>query len=176
MDTRMDNILEAILFYRGEGVSKQEIISLLGIDTCRLDQLVTLTQEKLLNTALTLIDQGEELALVTKAEYGLFLQKLDDQEAEEPLSKALLETLAIVIYNTPVALSKIEYIRGVQSRYPVRTLEMKGLIVRTIDTTDSRQYLYTPSIDTLRFLGISQITELPDYQNIQNKIKEISKS
>jgi segregation and condensation protein B len=78
------------------------------------------------------------------------------------LSKASLETLAIVAYNQPVTRAYIEQVRGVDSSYSVSVLLDRELIEEKgrMDVP-GRPRLYGTTDAFLRVFGLSDISELP---------------
>jgi segregation and condensation protein B len=81
---------------------------------------------------------------------------------KERLSKAALETLAIIAYHQPVIRADIEKIRGVDSTWVLDTLLQKNLI-KTCGRMPSpgRPIKYGTTKEFLRYFGIKDITELP---------------
>ena len=81
---------------------------------------------------------------------------------KERLSKAALETLAIIAYHQPIIRAEIEKIRGVDSTWVLDTLLRKNL-VRTCGRMHSpgRPIKYGTTKEFLRYFGIKDISELP---------------
>ncbi|WP_293951561.1 SMC-Scp complex subunit ScpB [uncultured Corynebacterium sp.] len=78
------------------------------------------------------------------------------------LSRAALETLAVVAYRQPVTRSQISAVRGVNVDGVMRTLQMRGL-VREVDvehSTGAHRYATTELL--LELLGIDSLDRLPD--------------
>ncbi|MEK7503143.1 MAG: SMC-Scp complex subunit ScpB, partial [Patescibacteria group bacterium] len=76
----------------------------------------------------------------------------------------------------PVKRSEVEYIRGVNSSFMLRNLLIRGLIERVRDPKDSRSYVYRVSRDFLKFLGITSISDLPEYGSFAKKLEEFISS
>jgi len=121
-----------------------------------------------------LIEIGDEVQLGTAAETTAFVEKLVKEEFSDQLSPAVLETLAIVAYRGPVTRSEIEFIRGVNSSYILRTLLIRGLIAREPDPQRQNVWLYKPSFELMRFMGIASAAELPDYETLSKKLSELA--
>jgi segregation and condensation protein B len=81
---------------------------------------------------------------------------------KERLSKAALETLAIIAYHQPIIRAEIEKIRGVDSTWVLDTLLRKNLI-KTCGRMHSpgRPIKYGTTKEFLRYFGIKDISELP---------------
>ena len=89
------------------------------------------------------------------------------------LSKAALETLAIIIYRGLVTKSEIDYIRGVNSQFMLRSLLVRGLITRETHPKDKRRVLYAPTHDTLAHIGVLEQNALPQYEEYTRAIDGI---
>ncbi len=79
------------------------------------------------------------------------------------LSRPALETLTVIAYRGPLTQPEIEAIRGVHCSLILRNLLMRGLILEKYEKEKSA-VVYTLSSDTLRYLGVHRIEELPDYE------------
>ena len=78
------------------------------------------------------------------------------------LSKASLETLAVIAYNQPVTRAYIDQVRGVDSAYSIGVLTDRELITEMgrMDVP-GRPRLYGTTEVFLRVFGLSDISELP---------------
>jgi len=84
-------------------------------------------------------------------------------ESENPrLSKAALETLAIVAYRQPISRAQVAQIRGVNCDAVMRTLVLRGLIeVGGTDDGPGQAALYVTTPVFLERMGLRDIGELP---------------
>jgi len=121
------------------------------------------------NRGLVLLQKEDELTLGTSPEFSELIEKLQKEELNKDLSKASLETLSIILYKNGISRAEIDYIRGVNSSFTLRILSIRGLITKELDKKDSRRYIYKPSFDLLSYLGIKNLEELTDFNEI-NKI------
>lgn len=169
----LDSKIEAILFFKGEPVSISTLAKFLGVpESIVVEELLTL-ENKLSERGLTLVRSGNEVALATAKDASEIVETLSKEELERDLSKASLETLAIVLYRGPIARSEIEYIRGVQSNFILRSLAIRGLIERAENPNDKRGVLYKVTFDLLKHLGVSSLEEMPEYQNIHERLTKV---
>ena len=90
---------------------------------------------------------------------------------KERLSKAALETLAIVAYHQPIIRAEIEKYRGVDSTYMLDTLLQKNLI-KTCGRLPSpgRPIKYGTTKEFLRYFGIKDINELPNEEDFGEQV------
>lgn len=173
MENQNQNLIasvEAILFSYGEPIEISKIVKLLNSKIEIIEQAIFGLEQQYIdeNRGLKIIFSDNKIQLATKPEFSKFLEEFIKEEFQENLTPAALETLALIIYFTPISRAKINYFRGVNSNFILRSLLMRGLIERASNSQD-RSYSYQPTFDLLKYLGISKIEELPDYQ----KFKEI---
>ncbi len=164
--------IEGILYYKGEDVSKNELATLLSVTEEEIDQAINNLDTILINRGLVIVKNDNHYRLSTAKELGPLIESIHKEEISKELTKASLETLAIIIYLEGVARSEIDYVRGVNSSFIIRNLLIRGLVNKKIDPNDNRRLLYYPTTELLSFMGISNITELPNYQEIKKQLIE----
>ena len=83
-------------------------------------------------------------------------------EASSRLSRAALETLAIIAYQQPVIRPEIDAVRGVSSDGVLKSLLSKGLI-QEVGRAErpGRPIIYTTTSDFLQYFGLNSLEELP---------------
>ena len=141
-------------------VKKEEIVS-------ALDELSKIYEGR----GLALIQYDDAVSFITSPELSETVQKVAKEEYEGDLGRASLETLAIVAYKGPVSRKEIDYIRGVNSQYSLRLLLLRGLIERKSKALDERVSLYTITLDAMLYLGLKNMSELPEYDNIKRQLE-----
>jgi segregation and condensation protein B len=166
----LDQKIEAILFFRGESVSLKKVADILGITVKETEQGIETLKSRLQNGALTIVVKDDEIMLATRPEVAPLIEGLVKEELSRDLGKAGLETLSIVLYNGPISRREIDYIRGVNSQFIVRNLLVRGLVEKITDQKDERRFLYRPTFELLKSLGISSISELPEYTKVQEEL------
>jgi segregation and condensation protein B len=166
----LDQKIEAILFVKGEPMSFKRLAELLNVDKHDIMEAVTVLESKLADRGLQLVTKGESVMLGTNAELGPLLGDLRKAELSRELSKASLETISVILYKEGATRADIDYIRGVNSSFILRNLLVRGLVEKITDPSDSRRYLYKPSFDLLSFMGVSKLSELPDFDNMKTML------
>jgi segregation and condensation protein B len=85
-----------------------------------------------------------------------------DLQRRRRLSRAALETLAVIAYNQPVTRAEIEAVRGLQTSGTLQTLQEAALI-RVVGQRESvgNPYLYGTTDEFLRYFGLADPSELP---------------
>ena len=170
MISELSKKIEAILFYMAEPVEVSFLAKTLGISKEEiLNAVIELTQS-LGDRGIKLVNLNDEISLVTSPEFGGLIEKIIKEERERDLGRAGIETLSIIAYKGPVTKKEIEYIRGVNSQYALRSLLLRGLVEKKQSVEDERMMVYSVTLDTLRHLGIQKISDLPEGETIKNKL------
>ena len=165
-------LVQAVLFAAGEPLSKKRLATLLDLTPEQLRDAALKLHQDLADSGLTLIEAGEELELRTVADAAPAIHKLRESELSRDLGKAGLETLAIVLYRNGATRSEVDWVRGVNSTAALRSLLLRGLVTRTEDESDRRRARYMPTIEALAHLGISHISELPNYEELTKELSQ----
>jgi segregation and condensation protein B len=104
--------------------------------------------------------------LLTLPEHGELLKKLHQREIDAKLTKAALETLAIIAYKQPILRADIEAIRGVQCGETIRSLMEKHLVkIAGRAEEPGRPILYGTTKRFLELFGLNSIKDLPQGEN-----------
>lgn len=162
--------IEAILFFKGEPMSRKKLSEFLGIGQTEVNEALEKLKENLKNRGIVLQEKENEITLGTAPELSDLIEKLQKEELNKELSKAALETLSIILYKNGVSRAEIDYIRGVNSSFTLRALSIRGLIERNIDANDNRRYIYHPTFELLSFMGVKSVQELPDYESVNDSV------
>ncbi len=126
-------------------------------------------KNRLAGSGLALIITDKEIELATRPELDALIEELRKEEMKRDIGKAGAETLAIVLYSSPVSRSDIDRIRGVNSSYILRNLEMRGLIEKS---TMGRKSEFRPTTSLLRHLGIGEKSELRGYAEVMDALEK----
>ncbi len=176
MENNLESKIEAILFFKGEPVSRKKLADILNAGQEELDGAINNLKNNLSNRGIVLQENGNDITLGTAPELSKLIEHLQKEELNRELSKASLETLSIVLYKNGVSRAEIDYIRGVNSSFTLRALSVRGLVEKTIDTKDNRRYIYKPSFELLSFMGVKSVEELPDWGELNNSMQVAAKN
>ncbi len=171
-DLNIKSKIEAFLFWKGERVSKKEIMETFKIDRQKLDESVNALLEDFSSRGVRLFETEDDLEIRVIKEVEDLANEHNKNTLTKELSKASMETLSIILYKNGATRGEIDYIRGVNSTFILRNLSIRGLVEKYTDPNDSRKILYKPTIDLLGYLGIERTNMLPsfpEYNSILNK-------
>jgi segregation and condensation protein B len=163
--------IEAILFWKAEPVSVKKLASLLNESVENVQGGLAELGVSLQGRGLTLVQTDDQVMLGSARELSPIIEQLTRDELTRDLGKAGIETLSIILYQGPIARADIDYIRGVNSQFIVRNLLIRGLVERVDNPADARSFLYKTTLDLLSHLGISKITDLPEYEAVRKDIE-----
>jgi segregation and condensation protein B len=174
----LDSQIEAILFWKGEPQSIKKLAANLGKKEEEIIISLEILKEKIKDRGVELIYKDDEVMLGTASKLAHIIERLTKEELVRDLGKAGLETISIIAYKGPISRAEIDYIRGVQSNFILRNLQIRGLVEKITNEKDHRSFLYRPTFDLLSFLGVSRIEDLPEYEKVkaefsQNEIANI---
>ena len=164
--------IESILFWKGESVSISSLSKILDLSKEEVVEGISKLKSDLIDRGVSMIEKDDEVMLVTHPYMSEVFEKITKDDLTKDLSKAALETLSIIVYRGPIKRSEIDYIRGVNSQFILRAFLVRGLIEKIVDKKDERSYLYQSSFDLLRFLGIDNQKNMPDYESVEKDIEQ----
>lgn len=105
---------------------------------------------------------GEGWRLYTRRELAPYVERLLTDGTRSTLTRAALETLAVIAYRQPVTRSRIAAVRGVNVDGVMRTLVARGLALECGTDADTGGMLYRTTELFLERLGLTSLDELPD--------------
>lgn len=167
----LKSVIESILFVADRPLKLLELEKITGQPKEKiLEAIAALTSERA-SSGMVLLEQNQQYLLATRSENADFIKAFLNLELREKLTDAALETLAIVVYKQPVSRAEIEAIRGVNSQYTLRLLQMRGLLEKTKSAADARVQLYRTTHEFLQHMGIRSLHDLPDFEELTQKVK-----
>ena len=166
--------LEALLFVHGEPLTLKKIAAVLELEKDEVQKLAEDLKKQLESDSrgLVLVSDGEKLQFATKPQFGKILEDFVKEELSENLTPASLETLAIAAYFEPISRARIEYVRGVNSSFILRSLLLRGLVERFDDPDHANAFLYRPTFEAWRHLGLKGKEDLPDVEKYQELLRQ----
>ena len=164
VDDRAMRALEALFFVSDEPLTTAVLAAALEVDRRTIDDLCAALQARLeeRGSGLVLRDIAGGWRLYSHPDTAEIVERFVLSSRQARLTKAALETLAIVAYKQPVTRHQISAIRGVNSDGVIRALQDRGLVVETgREEGPGRPMLYGTSSEFLERLGLPSLAALP---------------
>lgn len=163
---RQLRILEALLFASSEPLSLAEMSAYVG-DGANLPVLIEELRALYSNRGVNLVRRGERWAFRTAEDLGFLLRR--EEEETRPLSRAALETLAIIAYHQPTTRAEIEEVRGVAVGKGTMDILMEAGWVRMRGRrrTPGRPVTYGTTDAFLDHFGLEHLSDLPGLDELK---------
>lgn len=160
---QLNRVLECMLFVSDGPLTINELAQVLELEETSIEEALCHLETHLdSRSGLQLMRIAGGFQLCTKPEYADYCAMLL-QPAKKKLSKAALETLAVVAYRQPCTIPEIEAVRGVALDGVVKTLAERGLLKEAgRKHTPGRPILYATTLEFLEHFGLNDLSELPD--------------
>ena len=163
-DDELQAALEAVLLVVDTPATVEELASAVGQERRRvrhaLRQMSADLTEK--GSGIDLRFAGDGWRFYTRSEYAPYVERLLLDGTRSKLTRAALETLAVVAYRQPVTRARVSAIRGVNVDGVVRTLLARGLISDAGADEQTNGTLYVTTELFLERLGLASLGDLPD--------------
>jgi segregation and condensation protein B len=154
--------LEALLFVAPEPVTTAQLAAALDVAPSVIERGLNELDASLASRGLRLQRHAGRFQLTTAPELAELIERFLGLEATTHLSRAALETLAIIAYQQPVTRPQIDAIRGVNSDSMMKSLLHKGLILESGRADGpGRPILYSTTPEFLQHFGLNSILEMP---------------
>jgi segregation and condensation protein B len=154
--------LEAMLFVAAEPVTTAQMAAALDVSNSVVERGLNELDASLASRGLRLQRHAGRVQLTTAQELAELIERFLGLEATSHLSRAALETLAIIAYQQPVTRPQIDAIRGVNSDSMMKSLLNKGLILESGRADGpGRPILYSTTPEFLQHFGLNSILEMP---------------
>lgn len=160
--------VECLLFVAAEAVAPSQLAEALDVSVSSIEVALNELETALSKRGLRLQRNSGRVQLTTAPELAGAVEQFLGLEATSHLSRAALETLAIIAYQQPVTHPQIDTIRGVNSDSMLKSLLNKGLIYESGRAEGpGRPILYITAPTFLQHLGLNSIAELPSLELVQ---------
>ena len=154
--------LEALLFVAAEPATTAQLAEALDVAPSVVERGLHELDASLAARGLRLQRHAGRFQLTTAPQLAELIERFLGLEATTHLSRAALETLAIIAYQQPVTRPQIDSIRGVNSDSMMKSLLNKGLIVESGRSEGpGRPFLYSTTPEFLQHFGLNSILEMP---------------
>ncbi len=171
---KLTNIIESILYVSGTQVAITDIVDKLEVSEKEILEAVKLLKERYNDeSGIHLLHFNKKLQFCSNPKYADQVSSVLNPIKERELSKSMLEVAAIIAYKQPVTRIDLEEIRG-NSEYAVQKLLELG-VIEPVGRKDAvgKPVLFGTTDKFLKRFQISSLDELPDYEDLINKINVI---
>ncbi len=170
MDDDLSSRAHAFLFSEGGSLTQHKLAQILQVKEPELREALGILQTRLEGSGLTLIQTDTEVTLAIAQAPSQIIRAAYEREMAREIGDAGIEVLAIILYRGPSTRAQIDYIRGVNTASTIRTLLGRGMLLRTGNPDDGREYLYRPTVELLAHLGVRSLEDLPDRAVITSEL------
>ncbi len=177
IDTIMNlkEVVLSVLFISGDGIERDFLAEKLDVDKKSLDKAIEeLKNEYCGDKGIHVITYKNKVQLSSNPNYAGFISDVLNPIREKSLTRAALETLAIIAYKQPVTKLEVEDVRRVNSDYAVQVLLDQDMI-EVVGRKDAvgKPLMFGTTENFLKRFNISDLTELPDYEELMERINVI---
>jgi segregation and condensation protein B len=162
-DTEFEGALESVLLVIDSPASEEQLANVFDQPVKRVTAALKRMSARYTESSsgIDLRRIGDGWRFYTRDRYAPYVEKLllDGQRAK--LTRAALETLAVIAYRQPVTRARIAAVRGVNVDGVIRTLVARGLISEIGTDSDTGGILYRTTELFLERLGLSSLADLP---------------
>lgn len=171
----LKDVLFSILFVAGDGIEKAFLSEKLQVSQKELEKaLQELKNDLSGDKGVHLIEYKNKVQLASNPNYANYISDVLNPIREKSLTRAALETLAIIAYKQPITKLEVEDIRRVNSDYAVQILVDQNMI-EVVGRKDAvgKPLLFGTTDSFLKRFNLSDINQLPDYEELLERIKTI---
>jgi segregation and condensation protein B len=163
-DDDLTRVLEALLLVVDTPVTAQTLATVTEQPVYRITAKLEAMAEELRarDSGIDLRQTGGGWRMYTRAQYAPYVERLLLDGSRSKLTRAALETLAVVAYRQPVTRARVSAVRGVNVDAVIRTLVARGLITEAGTDEDSGAMTFGTTELFLERLGLTSLTDLPD--------------
>lgn len=163
-DAELGAVLEALLLVVDTPATVEQLAAATEQPAERVAAKLTELSQELTarGSGIDLREAGGGWRMYTRARFAPYVERLLLDGARSKLTRAALETLAVVAYRQPVTRARVSAVRGVNVDAVMRTLLARGLITEAGTDPDSGAVTFGTTELFLERLGLTSLTELPD--------------
>ena len=163
-DDELGQILEALLLVVDTPVPAEALATATEQPVYRITAKLRLMADELTqrNSGIDLREAGGGWRMYTRSQFAPYVERLLLDGSRSKLTRAALETLAVVAYRQPVTRARVSAVRGVNVDAVMRTLLARGLLTEAGTDPDTGAVTFATTELFLERLGLSSLSDLPD--------------
>lgn len=162
--SKIESIVESILFFAGEAVPCKQLAEIIDIDQESVNLAIKQLNESYTqdNSGILITQIDDSYQMCTSVGNAAYIEKYLQKPIKKFLTQPLIETLAIIAYSQPITKVQIEDIRGVRSDHTISKLIEYNLIceVGRLNIV-GKPILFGTTDEFLRHFGFKNLDEMP---------------
>ena len=170
----LQEVIEGLLFVSGQGVEIADIVEKLEVKEKQVKDAIEQLKEKYADRGINVITYKTKVQLCSNPIYADDISSVLNPIKEKQLTKAALETMAIVAYKQPITKPEVEQVRGVDSGYAIQIL-LDFKLIEVVGRKDAigKPLLYGTTDEFLKRFELQSIEDLPEYDELLERIQVI---
>lgn len=171
---QLKRVLEALIFASEAPLSLTQMAAILiDIEQEEIEGALTELSSDLSDRAIYLKKSGGGYQFGTRAEYAEWIGQMFQEKQKSRLSRAALETLAIIAFKQPISRVEVAAIRGVNSDGVMKKLlDFRLITIAGRDTGPGRPLLFKTTPEFLNYFGINDVSELPRPKEVEELLAD----
>lgn len=163
-DNTLASALEAVLLIVDTPASDEQLASAVGSSVARVRAALNRMAAELTErrSGIDLRYAGDGWRFYTRTAYAPYVERLLLDGARSKLTRAALETLAVIAYRQPLTRARVSAVRGVNVDGVMRTLLARGLISEAGTDPETNGTMYCTTELFLERLGLASLGDLPE--------------
>lgn len=173
--SELSEIVKATLFVAGEGIEKDFMAEKLNVTIKTLEKAIEELKAQMdEDSGIQVIEFKNKIQLTSNPKYVDAISAVLNPIREKALTKAALETMAIIAYKQPITRLEIEDIRRTGSDYAVNIL-LEHKLIEVVGRKDAvgKPLLYGTTDEFLKRFGLTDVSDLPAYDELLERIAVI---
>ncbi len=172
----LDKIIESILFVAGDGVEYFDIADKLNVSVEDVEKAIEnlKLEHENSNSGIQIITFNKKAQLCSNPNYADQVAEVLNPIKEKALTKAVMETAAIIAYKQPITRLEIEQVRGVNSDYAINNL-IENKLIEVVGRKDAigKPLMFGTTDEFLKRFSLNSLQDLPDYDELMERIEVI---
>ena len=171
----LESVIESVVFVAGEAISVSDLCVKFDVKPKEVEKAVNNLKKKYdEKSGIQILFFNNKIQFSSNPKNVDFVTAILNPIRQRNLTKATLETIAIIAYKQPVTRLEIEEIRGVNSDYAINVLlEHKLIEIVGRKDTVGKPSLFGTTDEFLKRFDISSVSDLPKYEDLMAQIEKI---
>jgi segregation and condensation protein B len=166
---QLKSVIEAMVFASDSPLTIHQMVSVLeSFEKSDIEEALNQIQDELAGRAFSLKKVSGGYQFASRPEYSRWIKKMYQGKERNRLTRAALETLAIIAFKQPISRVEVSAIRGVNSDGVIKgLLERKLITISGRGEGQGRALMFNTTPEFLQYFGINEIADLPKPKEIE---------